>query len=276
MPELPEVETVRRGLSRRFCGRKIVSVTQRLTKLRIPLPRDFADRLVGRRIANIERRAKYLLVHLDDGTVVIVHLGMSGRLTIRESPATASGPHDHVVIHADDGATVCFNDARRFGLLTLARIDKLGRHPLLVHLGPEPLDDGFCADALARSLAGKRTPVKTALLDQRVVAGLGNIYVCESLYQAGISPRRLARSVLGTRARRLAGSIRNVLMAAIAAGGSSLRDYLQADGELGYFQRQFSVYGREGRPCPRCSCFSGVRRIVQSGRSTFYCPRFQR
>ena len=276
MPELPEVETVCRGLSRQLRGRTFVQVTQHRSALRQPLPIDFADRLIGRRVEHIGRRAKYILVYLDDGTVIIAHLGMSGRMLIHQVPYTVTRRHDHVVFHTDDGSAVVFNDTRRFGLLTLAWADNLDHHPLLARLGPEPLDDAFGADTLARSLSGKRTPIKAALLDQRVVAGLGNIYVCESLYRARLSPRRLAETVIGLRVRRLATALREVLSEAIAAGGSSLKDYLQASGELGYFQHRFAVYGREGRPCPECECAGGVRRIIQSGRSTFYCPRRQR
>lgn len=276
MPELPEVETVCRGLLRHLRGRTFIRVKLHRSALRLPLPIDFAGRLVGRRVEHIGRRGKYILVNLDDGTVIIAHLGMSGRMMIHNIPYTASSPHDHVVFHFDDDSAVVFNDTRRFGLLTLALTGDLDHHPLLARLGPEPLDNTFCADILANSLAGKRTPIKSALLDQRVVAGLGNIYACESLYRARLSPRRLAESVIGLRVRRLAIALREVLSEAIAVGGSSLKDYLQASGELGYFQHRFAVYGREGRPCPECKCAGGVRRIVQSGRSTFYCPHRQR
>ncbi len=276
MPELPEVETVCRGLSRRLRGRRFVRVEQHRKNLRIPLPKDLAPRLIGQRVERVSRRAKYILVHLDDATVMLAHLGMSGRLVIHEGQRATTDRHDHVVLHTDDGASIAFNDVRRFGLLTLVEGNRVFRHPLLADLGPEPLDEGFGGGTLAAALAGKRTPIKSALLDQRVVAGLGNIYTCESLYRARISPRRMAGTVVGKRADRLASAVRAVLLEAIAAGGSSLRDYLQTTGEMGYFQHRFAVYGREGSPCPDCFCGGAVRRIVQSGRATFFCPRRQR
>lgn len=276
MPELPEVETVCRGLAPRLVGRAIVRVDQRCDALRIPLPPRFAERVTGRRITAIGRRAKYVLVHLDDGAVMLVHLGMSGRLVLHNASPRASGRHDHVIFHTDDGGHLTFNDSRRFGLITLAAADELERHPLLAGLGPEPLDDGFTGAALAARLAGKRTPIKAALLDQRVVAGLGNIYACESLFHAGLSPRRMASTVRRRRAARLVAAVREVLRAAIEAGGSSLRDYVQASGQMGYFQHRFAVYNRAGEPCPGCDCGGAIRRIVQAGRSTFYCPRRQR
>ncbi len=280
MPELPEVETVRRGLAPVLEGRRLLRVEARRPDLRVPLPEDFARRLEGRRIERLGRRAKYLLVHLDDGTVLIVHLGMSGRLYVVEREAPPPGPHDHVVFEAEGGVCVRFNDVRRFGLMTLTTEIELDRHPLLAGLGPEPLDDGVDAVRLARALEGKSSPIKAALLDQRVVAGLGNIYACEILFRAGLSPRRRAGTVRRRRAERLTEACRSVLSEAIAAGGSSLRDYVQPSGELGYFQHSWAVYGREGRPCPGCDCeiarTGGIRRIVQSGRSTFYCPRRQR
>lgn len=276
MPELPEVETVCRGLAPRLVGRAIVRVDQRCDALRIPLPPRFAERVTGRRIAAIGRRAKYILVHLDDGAVMLVHLGMSGRLVLHNGSPRAPGRHDHVIFHTDDGGHLTFNDPRRFGLITLAAADELERHPLLAGLGPEPLDEGFTGTALAARLAGKRTPIKAALMDQRVVAGLGNIYACESLFHAGLSPRRMASTVRRRRAARLVAAVREVLRAAIEAGGSSLRDYVQASGQRGYFQHRFSVYNRAGEPCPGCDCGGAIRRIVQAGRSTFYCPRRQR
>ncbi len=283
MPELPEVETVCRGLSTTLCGQLLQRVDQNRPDLRFPLPERFADRLAGRRIERIARRAKYILVHLDDGMVLMIHLGMSGRMTV-SPPDRANGfapqAHDHVVFHAANGAVVAFNDARRFGMMDLVPAAELDRHRLLADLGPEPLGNAFNAPYLSARLAGRRTPIKSALLDQRVVAGLGNIYVCEALFLAGISPRRLAASVAGGRAERLVPAIREVLTAAIAAGGSSLRDYVQTDGELGYFQHAWTVYGREGEACRDCRCdpdrTGGVRRMVQAGRSTFYCPLKQR
>lgn len=279
MPELPEVETVCRGLSARLVGRRLVRVEQRRPGLRLPFPEDMPARLTGRRVVAIGRRAKYILIHLDDGGVAILHLGMSGRLIIAEAPGAPPGRHDHVVLTTDDGAVVVFNDARRFGLMTLALEAELAAHPLLVGLGPEPLSPGFMPKALSARLAGRGSPIKAALLDQTVVAGLGNIYVSESLFHAGISPLRPAASVAGAGAGRLVPAIRRVLKAAIAAGGSSLRDYVQTSGELGYFQHRFAVYDRAGQPCPGCCCdvaeTGGIRRLTQANRSSYYCPRRQ-
>lgn len=283
MPELPEVETTRRGLAMALEGKRIDAVAVRVPALRFPIPDNLAATMTGRRIESFERRAKYLLIRLDDGHVVIGHLGMSGRMRILP-PGGADDimleKHDHVVLRADDGTELRFNDARRFGFLLLSDADTLGAHPMLAGLGPEPLGNEFNGPALAAALKGRRSPIKAALLDQRNVAGLGNIYVCEALYRAELSPRRSAHTVQGRRAERLAAAIRDVLEEAIAAGGSSLRDFRHADGELGYFQKSFHVYGREGESCPRCAA-EGVaepciRRMVQSGRSTFYCSRWQR
>jgi formamidopyrimidine-DNA glycosylase len=281
MPELPEVETVCRGLALRLEGRRLVRVQQRRRDLRWPLPRRFAERLTGRRVLRIDRRAKYILLHLDGDEVLLCHLGMSGSRLVGEGEPAALEPHDHIVLHTDDGWHVRFNDARRFGMMDLVVEPKLDGHRLLKGLGPEPLDPAFDGPRLAAALRGKATPIKAALLDQRVVAGLGNIYVSEALFWAGISPRRLARTVQGERANRLAAAIKQVLEAAIAAGGSSLRDYVQTNGELGYFQHRWAVYDRETRACPGCDCGApgpglGIRRLVQSGRSTFYCARRQR
>lgn len=284
MPELPEVETICRGLAPRLEGRRLVRVVQRRPDLRFPLPERFAERLAGRRVESIGRRAKYILMRLDDGNVLLCHLGMSGRMLLSDGPAPAHpamlGRHDHVVLETENGTVLRFNDARRFGLMDLVPESELGRHKLLAGLGPEPLGNEFNGPVLAAALAGKDTTIKAALLDQRVVAGLGNIYVSESLYYAGLSPRRRARTVQGNRAERLAAAIRRVLTDAIAAGGSSLRDYVQASGELGYFQHNWAVYDRAGERCPHCDCDprngGGIRRIVQSGRSTFYCARRQR
>lgn len=281
MPELPEVETVCRGLAAKLLGRTIVRVVQRRPDLRVAFPDRFPERLTGRRVSDIRRRAKYILIELDDGTVLLAHLGMSGRLMLYPAlPNEPPGPHDHVIFLVDDGTVVVFQDARRFGLMALTTADELPKHPLLAGLGPEPLDAAFDAQALSQALAGKITPIKAALLDQRVVAGLGNIYVCEALFHAGISPKRTAATVAGKRAGRLVPAIKSVLAEAIEAGGSTLRDYVQTSGELGYFQHRFAVYDREGQPCPGCVCnperTGGIRRIVQSGRSTFYCPTRQR
>ncbi len=291
MPELPEVETVCRGLALRLEGRRIAMAEQRRSDLRFPLPDRFAARLRGRRIVGIGRRAKYIVMRLDDGWVLLCHLGMSGRVLLSDGPPAAYEAHDHVILTAEDGTVLRFNDARRFGMMDLVRESELESHKLLAGLGPEPLGNGFNGPTLAAALEGKRTPIKAAILDQRVVAGIGNIYASESLYHAGLSPRRLAHTVQGMRAERLANAIRQVLTQAIAAGGSSLRDYVQTSGELGYFQHSWAVYEREGANCPACAAQANgtggdvasdghaagcIRRIVQSGRSTFYCPRRQR
>ena len=288
MPELPEVETVRRGLAPRLVGHVLARVEQRRPDLRFPLPRDFAKRLTGRRITGIFRRAKYLLLNLDDGNLLMVHLGMSGRMVL-EAPKGGAGTlgefyhahdldssHDHVVLTTEEGWSVHFNDPRRFGMMDLVPASSLGAHKLIHGLGPEPLDAGFDAAELERRLKGKKTPVKAALLDQRVVVGIGNIYACEALNRAGLSPKRLAGTIKGERAARLIAAIKAVLEEAIAAGGSSLRDYRQATGELGYFQHRFRVYDRAGKPCPRRGCGGTVKRLVQGGRSTLYCPSCQR
>jgi len=280
MPELPEVETVVRGLRPRLEGRTLSRVLQRRADLRFPLPDRFAERLEGRRVASVGRRAKYMLVHLEGAEVLICHLGMSGRIVVHDDPTTALDRHDHVVFETDLGAQVRYNDARRFGMMDLVAESELESHWLLRDLGPEPLSNAFNAPVLSARLDGRRTAIKAALLDQKVVAGLGNIYVCEALYAAALSPRRLAHTVRGGRAERLVRAIREVLSRAIAAGGSSLRDYVQANGELGYFQHQWSVYDREGQACPDCSCdprrSGGIRKLVQSNRSTFYCAKRQR
>lgn len=278
MPELPEVETVRAGLAPRLEGRVLVRVDQHRPDLRFPFPPDFAARLKGRRVVTLGRRAKYILARLDDGNIWMVHLGMTGTMVVRHGPPGPPAAHDHLVIGTDEGWTVTYNDARRFGYMDLFPEDAIDRHPALAALGPEPLGNGFNAATLAAKLAGRNTPIKAALLDQTVVAGLGNIYVCEALFRAGISPRRSAHTVTGARAERLVAAIRAVLAEAIAAGGSTLRDFVQSSGELGYFQHSFKVYGREGEPCPGCDCgrAGGIARIVQSGRSTFFCAHRQR
>jgi len=284
MPELPEVETVRRGLLPVLEGRQIVRAEVRRTGLRIPFPDDLGPWLTGRRVQSIKRRAKYMLMAFD-GTddVLVIHLGMSGRMVVigvgGANRAQEPGTHDHVVIDTDGGTRIFFNDARRFGLITRVPAASLDFHPLFARLGPEPLADDFNGAVLSQSLKGRVTSIKAALLDQRTVAGLGNIYVCEVLNRAGISPKRKAANISTGRAHRLAAVIKDVLVEAIAAGGSSLRDHVLPSGELGYFQHKFSVYGREGDSCPGCDCDTlesgGIRKIVQGGRSTFYCPRHQ-
>lgn len=294
MPELPEVETVMRGLAALAEGRVIRRAEARRPDLRWPLPERFAERLAGRRIEGFRRRGKYILMRLSGGESLLIHLGMSGRMVAqpagvalapREGPqgrfsdmrGNSGAEHEHVVMVLDDGTRIGFVDPRRFGSMDLVPTASEDAHPLLAGLGPEPLSDAFTVAVLSAALAGRRTPIKAALLDQGVVAGLGNIYVCEALYRAGISPRRSALSVPGVRAARLLPAIREVLTEAIGAGGSSLRDYVRADGDIGRFQEHFAVYGREGERCPTCTRGScpGVQRIVQSGRSTFFCPRRQ-
>ncbi|MGF1544976.1 MAG: bifunctional DNA-formamidopyrimidine glycosylase/DNA-(apurinic or apyrimidinic site) lyase [Parvularculaceae bacterium] len=293
MPELPEVETVRRGLAPTMAGATIAGVRLARPDLRFPFPSRFAERLVGARIDALDRRGKYLLAALSTGETLVMHLGMTGRFTIATSTpdraleasrpgefhfATPGAPaHDHVAFDLsrdDAAATVVFNDPRRFGFMDLAPTNALDAATHFAGMGPEPLGPDFTAAWLDARLAGRRTPIKAALLDQRVVAGVGNIYACEALFRAGVSPRRLARSTTGARAERLVASVRGVLLDAVAAGGSSLRDFAGADGALGYFQHRFDVYDRTGAPCRRCG--GPIARLVQSGRSTFYCGRCQR
>ena len=276
MPELPEVETVRRGLVPVMEGRVIARATVRRDGLRWPFPARLAERLSGQRVLRLRRRSKYILADLSGGESLLLHLGMSGRLLIQPDASAAPGKHDHVLLDMEGGTRIAFNDARRFGMLDLVPTAEAGRHRLLATLGPEPLGNAFSGAALADALAGRMTPIKSALLDQRIVAGLGNIYVCEVLFRAGIDPRRKAGRLARRRAEALAPMIRDVLTEAIEAGGSSLRDYRQADGELGYFQHAFRVYGREGAPCVTPGCNARIRRIAQAGRSTFFCPACQR
>lgn len=278
MPELPEVETVMRGLEQAVLGLSIETVDQRRKDLRVPFPKDLKKKLEGRCITHFSRRAKYILMHLDDGHIVILHLGMSGRILITENHTPQK--HDHLILHLSGGKQVAFNDARRFGLVYLLREDDMPRHAAFKGLGPEPLGNDFSGPVLEARLKGKKVAIKQALLDQRVVAGVGNIYACEALYESGISPTRAAGTVKGERAEKLCAAIRGVLARAIKAGGSTLRDHRQANGELGYFQHSFKVYDREGGQCSVCDCGpagrGAIRRIVQGGRSTFYCPRHQK
>ena len=288
MPELPEVETVRRGLAPVMEGRRILEARVNRPDLRWPFPERMADRLTGQRVVRLARRSKYLLAELEGGETLIVHLGMSGRMLVSLPGAAAEMPgqfhhahpaparHDHVVLDLEGGARVTFNDPRRFGAMDLTATEALEGHWLLAKLGPEPLGNGFDEDHLVAAMSGRNSPVKTVLLDQRVVAGLGNIYVCEALHRAGISPLRKASRIAPRRVRALVPVIRDVLAEAIEAGGSSLRDYRQANGELGYFQHSFAVYGREGEACRTPDCGGTVRRAVQSGRSAFYCGQCQR
>jgi formamidopyrimidine-DNA glycosylase len=294
MPELPEVETVRRGLEPVLVGNRFAAIEQRRQDLRFPLPQDFARRLEGRTVHALDRRAKYLLGRLDDGEVLVMHLGMTGRFSIDRANGVLLKPgafahgqrrtpkHEHIVFHLADGAAIRYSDTRRFGLMDLIRGEALDRHALFKGLGVEPLGPDFTPDFLAKTLAGKKTSIKAALIDQRVIAGPGNIYACEALYRARVSPKRRA-GTLATKTGKplkqttaLVDSVKAVLEEAIRAGGSSLRDYAGADGRLGRFQHRFKVYGRVGKPCPRKNCGGTVRRIVQGGRSTFYCPTCQR
>lgn len=283
MPELPEVETVRMGLAPVMEGRVIAAAEVNRDGLRFPFPPRMAERLTGARVLGLRRRSKYILADLSTDETLLIHLGMSGRMLISgvmlgefHHPHPAPAKHDHVVLHIEGGARVTFNDARRFGAMDLMPTPGAEAHPLLAALGPEPLGNAFDETWLAGRLAGRATPVKSALLDQHVVAGLGNIYVCEVLHRAGISPLRLARDLTSQETARLVPLIREVLAEAIAAGGSSLKDYRQADGELGYFQHSFRVYGRDGAPCPTPGCTGTITRTVQSGRSSFHCPLCQR
>jgi formamidopyrimidine-DNA glycosylase len=301
MPELPEVETVRRGLQPAMEGSRIVKMEVRRKDLRFPFQRDFAARLTGQTVTGLGRRAKYLLADLGSGDVLLMHLGMSGSFRVvtgeeERAPGKFHHPrdkdraHDHVVFHMSSRASVVFNDPRRFGYMKIITRKAIDEEPLLRGLGPEPLGNEFDAAQLARSCAGKKTSLKAALLDQRVVAGLGNIYVCEALFRAQLSPRRLA-ATLATKAgqrkgaaggeptdhaKRLVSAIHAVLNQAIRAGGSSLRDHRQTSGELGYFQHSFGVYDREGEQCQTAGCGGIVRRFTQNGRSTFWCPKCQR
>lgn len=294
MPELPEVEIVRRGLKPALVGHAFARVDQHRPDLRFPLPVDFAERLKGRKVERLERRGKYLLAHLSGGQVLLMHLGMTGSFTVhaplhrvhapglKDNGGQAKATHDHVVFHMRGGDTVTYNDPRRFGFMMLIPAAELDEHPLLHHLGIEPLSAALTADYLAQRARGKKVALKPFLSDQRIVAGLGNIYACEALYRARLSPKRGAATIAdkagrpNDRARALVPAVRAVLEDAINSGGSTLRDYRQANGEVGSFQHSFCVYGREGKPCLREGCGGTVRRIVQAGRSTFYCPKCQR
>ena len=283
MPELPEVETVRRGLAPAMEGQVIAQAQVNRPDLRWPFPDQMADRLTGQTVLTLRRRSKYILADLSSGETLLIHLGMSGRMLISGDPLgqfahdhPAPEKHDHVVLDMASGARITFNDPRRFGAMDLLGTATAEAHPLLAKLGPEPLGNGFYEEYLAEAFKGRKTPVKTALLDQRIIAGLGNIYVCEALYRARISPKRQAGAISTRRVHTLVPIIREVLRDAIKAGGSSLKDFRQAGGELGYFQHQFDVYGREGEECRSEGCQGVIGRITQSGRSTFLCNLCQR
>ena len=282
MPELPEVETVRRGISPAMESAVIAQAEVNRPDLRWPFPVDMAKRLTGQQVLRLRRRSKYILVDLSSGETLLIHLGMSGRMLVSGDPLGVfanehpqAEKHDHVVLHMDNGARITFNDPRRFGAMDLMETASADQHKLLSVLGPEPLGNDFQEAHLIEAFKNKNSPVKSALLDQRIVAGLGNIYVCEALFRSGISPIRKARQIAKPRVSALVPIIRDVLSEAIEAGGSSLRDFRQADGELGYFQHSFDVYGREGQPCRTPDCAASITRIVQSGRSSFYCKQCQ-
>jgi formamidopyrimidine-DNA glycosylase len=284
MPELPEVETVRRGLEPVMVGAKFKKVELRRSNLRFPFPPNFSQALEGKRIETLTRRAKYICIHLDNATVLIIHLGMSGRVLISGNTVgefhqelNKHPQHDHVVFDLDNGHRITYNDIRRFGFMDLVQSKDIETCKHFKGMGIEPLSNAFNADVLAKLFTGKSTPLKTALLDQRLVCGLGNIYVCEALHRAGLSPFAAAGSLLNNKAKieALALEIKLVLQEALQAGGSSLRDYTQADGSLGYFQHGFRVYDREGTKCSKNSCNGTIKRVAQSGRSTFYCEECQ-
>ena len=295
MPELPEVETVMRGLKPALEGRRIARVTLRRVGLRFPFPNDFASRLTGRRMLGLRRRAKYILGDVEGGETLLIHLGMTGRFTVSTPVSDAMAAdgtltraaggdpaHDHIVIHLSNQHTVTYNDARRFGYIDLLRADQMPTHKLFRDLGVEPMSDDLTPAYLAQRAASRRVDLKAFLMDQHVIAGLGNIYVSEALFRARLKPTRMAHSIADQRgcprpqAVALITAVREVLSDAIAAGGSSLRDYVQASGEMGYFQKAHAVYDRAKEPCLREACGGTVRRIVQGTRSTFYCPRCQR
>lgn len=281
MPELPEVETVMRGLEPVLTGAVITKVQKNRPNLRIPFPATIERDLKGRAITHLTRRAKYIFIHLDNDDILVIHLGMSGSVAIVEKGQVyQSQKHDHFLFNLNSGVQIIYNDPRRFGMIFMMAQSEYVTHKYFAHLGPEPLGNDFSAPILCERLKGKQTTIKQALLDQRVVVGVGNIYACEALYMAGISPAKKAGSIKGDKAERLVKAIRDVLKKAIKAGGSTLKDYKHADGSLGYFQHQFTVYGREKEECKRCDCdilkTGGIKRIVQSGRSTFYCPRKQK
>ena len=283
MPELPEVETVRRGLLPAMEGAVIARAQVNRPDLRWPFPDRMAERLAGQRVLGLRRRSKYILADLASGETLLIHLGMSGRMLVSGDPLgqfvhdhPAAQKHDHVVLDMDNGARITFNDPRRFGAMDLLQTATADQHKLLAAIGPEPLGNDFNEPYLVEAFKNRMTPVKSALLDQHIVAGLGNIYVCEALFRAGIHPKRKAGQIAAPRVAALVPIIRQVLSEAIEAGGSSLKDFRQADGELGYFQHNFRVYGQEGNPCTTPGCVSLIHRIVQSGRSSFYCPTCQR
>jgi formamidopyrimidine-DNA glycosylase len=270
MPELPEVETTLRGLEKVLLNRTLLSVEIRRKDLRFPLPADMHKTLIHQRITSMERRAKYMLVHFAHGQTLLIHLGMSGRMTIDDGVEPLA-PHDHVIFKTDGGQRIRYNDARRFGMMDIVATAKTAQHKLLKNLGVEPLGHAFTAATLHTKIQNKKIAIKLAIMDQAVVVGVGNIYASEALYGAGINPMRSANTLNQNECKKLVSAIQSVLKRAIEKGGSTLRDYVQSDGELGYFQHEFAVYGRSGLPCKNCTCEGGIQKITQGGRSTFFC-----
>lgn len=281
MPELPEVETVKNGIALRMLNRQIVKIDLRRKDLRVPFPSRLAEKVRSRTVESLNRRAKYIMIHLSGGQVMVIHLGMSGRITVLGDVSNYKPEkHDHMIIHLSDGGGVVFNDPRRFGLVYLLEEKEISSHPAFKDIGPEPLSNSFSGPVLHEKLKRKSTPIKVALLDQHVVAGVGNIYASEALHLAGIDPQKPSKDLTKAMTEKLANAIRVVLEKAIAAGGSTLKDYRKSDGELGYFQHQFSVYDREGEPCPSYGAGAkkghSICKIVQGGRATYYCPKCQK
>ena len=275
MPELPEVETVCRGLDPVLTGQVIARVDMHRKDLRKPFPKGLKARVESAQVTHISRRAKYILVHLNNGYVLVMHLGMSGRIVFQPRDYKPQR-HDHFILHLEDGQQIVFNDPRRFGIVDLVTVDALETHVLFAHLGPEPLSNNFSGPVLMAVLKGRKAAIKQAIMDQAIVVGVGNIYASEALFRAGLHPERAAGLVKGDQVEALVSAIKKVLREAIKAGGSTLRDHRQANGELGYFQHRFSVYDRDGQPCTVCAGRKPIQRIVQGGRSTFYCPQCQK
>jgi len=274
MPELPEVETVCRGLSNTILGRKITFADNLRPNLRIPFPENFGAVLKNKTIKNISRRAKYILITLDDGTIIIAHLGMSGKMVVFPNFQNDRQKHDHAIFQLDDGKELIFNDPRRFGLITFSDTANINKHKLIVNLGIEPLESGFDGKFLFKKFKNKNTPIKTAIMDASLVVGVGNIYACEALFRSAIAPTAKSGEISAAKCNELAGNIKNVLFEAIESGGSTLRDYVGSSGKSGYFQHRFKVYGREGESC--VSCQNPIKRLKQSGRSSFYCANCQK
>ncbi|WND03799.1 bifunctional DNA-formamidopyrimidine glycosylase/DNA-(apurinic or apyrimidinic site) lyase [Temperatibacter marinus] len=279
MPELPEVETVMRGIDPVLTGKRLVMAQKRRPTLRFPIPEDFEAALTGKRVIGMRRRSKYILMEMEGDLTVLIHLGMSGRIRLfkgQDSETYEAEKHDHILLKTEEGTLLAYNDPRRFGMWLFIDSNSVDEHDLIKNIGPEPLGNHFNADYLSSRFEGKKTPIKSALLDQRLIAGLGNIYVCEALWRTGIHPKRQAGKIAEKRLSKLVPAIRDILQDAIISGGSTLKDHAQVDGELGYFQHKFNAYGRENAPCLRDSCSGTIKRIIQSGRSTFYCDSCQK